>query len=308
MRKIVLFTLIFLGILVAALISSTFLIISPIVLAVPNDTITVDVNITSLSRITVLPQTLSFTAIPGSTDTAQTVDIYNTGSLNVSQLYAFVDTLEDENQRPYGISNSTYYAAGGVITFKNETYDKYFFAGRIEWNWTEDISNMLKANVNSPASWGFFKNTSYEYNWLVGNGTPPDTDLGGIYCNGTGTQFAFDEDVDNATQETRTPTTGSISSDGGDENWGYFSINRNTGTAPMYESCVAVSTDCTKIYIYTYDMRTNFQTCDNSRYIQFGNFTPSDPPHTLYLNVFIPNGIPSDPGSLNTSTFSVYAS
>jgi len=261
-----------------------------------SDTATINITIQAVAQITVWPDFLSWVNVePGKAGDTKLLDIINTGSINVTQIYAYVDTLEDETQRPYGSANATNYAAGGVIVFKNETYNKFFFAGRIEWNWTEDISNLNKNNVNSPVAWGFFKNTSFEYVWLLGNGTNG-------YCNNTGAQFAIEDDVDNGTAETRTPETTSISFDGGDANFGYFSINR--ASSPLYESCVAAYYDCSKIYIYKYDKRSGFSTCLNSRYIQQTSLPPSDV-HTLTLNVYIPYGIPN--GNLNLATLTVYA-
>ena len=269
----------------------------PLVLSQVSDTATVNVNVTAVSEITVLPTTLNWTNLqPGSSGTTQLLDITNTGSTNVSNIYAYVDTLTVETSRPYGIDNASAYAAGGVIVFKNETYNKFFFAGRIEWNWTEDISNLDTSAVTSPVAWGFFKNTSYEYVWLVGNGTDG-------FCNNSNAQFAIEDDVDQGTTETRSPTTTNINFDGGDTDYGYFSINR--ASSPLYESCVAVSADCTKIYIYRYDKRSGFTNCANSVYIQSSNLVPQQV-HTLTLNAYIPKGIPS--GDLATATFTVVAS
>jgi hypothetical protein len=275
-----------------------FLISCSAVFADANDTATVEVNVVEVAQITVMPDLLTWSAVlPGYAGGPKLLDIKNTGSKNVTNIYAYVDTLEDEAVRPYGSPNSTSYAAGGVIVFKNETYDKFFFAGRIEWNWTEDISNMQKTGVTSPVAWGFFKNTTYEYNWLVGNGT-------GGFCNNTATQFAIEDDPDNGTAETRTPTTTGIYCDQADENYTYCSVSRTT--APLYESCVAIYKDCSKIYIYKYDKRNqpNFALCGNSEYIQAPPLVPFET-HTLTLNVYIPLGIPF--GNLNTSTFTVYA-
>lgn len=255
---------------------------------------TVTVSISEVSQISVIPTTLTWSSInPGQSGTVKDLIIKNTGSLNVSNIYVYVDTLIDESSRPYNSGDATDYAAGGVIAFRNDTYNKYFFAGRIEWNWTENISNMYQANVDNPAAWGFFKNTSYEYNWLVGNGTD------GL-CNDSYAQFAIEDDVDNGTTATRTPTTTNINYDSGDEDYGYFSIDRTA----ISESCVAISADCQKIYVYKYDKRSGFTSCSNSSYIQTENLIPGDT-HTLTLNVYIPYGIPN--GTLNTSTFTVFA-
>jgi len=272
-----------------------FLISCSAVFADANDTATVEVNVAEVAQITVMPDLLTWSAVlPGYAGEPKLLDIKNTGSKNVTNIYAYVDTLEDEATRPYGFDDPLRYAAGGVIVFKNETYDKFFFAGRLEWNWTEDISNMQKTGVTSPVAWGFFKNTTYEYNWLVGNGT-------GGFCNNTGAEFAISDYPDNGTVETRTPSDASITFQQGVD-WGYFSINR--ATSPLYGSCVAAYYDCSKIYIYKYDKRSGFASCGNSEYIQAPNLVPGET-HTLTLNVYIPLGIPA--GNLNTAIFTVSA-
>jgi hypothetical protein len=261
-----------------------------------SDTVTVDVSVASVAQISVIPDILSWSNInPGSAGTVQSLNIKNTGSVNLTNIYAYVDTLEDEATRPYGFDDPSKYAAGGVIVFKNETYDKFFFAGRLEWNWTEDVGNDDLSAITSPVAWGFFKNTSYEYYWALGNGT-------GGYCNNTGAEFAISDYPDNGTVTTRTPSDAGITLQTGVD-WGYFSINR--ATSPLYGSCVAAYYDCSKIYIYKYDKRSGFGSCANSAYIQAPNLVPGET-HTLTLNVYIPLGIPA--GNLNTSTFTVYAS
>ncbi|MEM5773285.1 MAG: hypothetical protein QXL86_03660 [Candidatus Aenigmatarchaeota archaeon] len=259
------------------------------------DEATVNVKIEEAVQISVQPKTLSWEVYSGEAGTPQNLDIYNTGSKNVTQIHAYVDTLEDETERPYGSSNATKYAAGGVIVFRNSTNTNYYFAGRIEWNWTEDISNMNKNNVNSPVAWGFFKNTSFEYVWLLGSGSNG-------YCNDTDAEFAIEDDPDDGSESTRTPETTNIVRNDGDANFGYFSINR--ASSPLYESCVAAYYDCTKIYIYKYDKRSGFSNCENSMYIQETDLPPGQY-HTLTLNVYVPRGIPA--GNLNTATFTVYA-
>jgi hypothetical protein len=257
------------------------------------DTVTVDVNVASVAQISVIPDILSWSNInPGSAGTVQFLNIKNTGSVNLTNIYAYVDTLEDEATRPYGFDDPLKYAAGGVIVFKNETYDKFFFAGRLEWNWTEDVGNDDLSAITSPVAWGFFKNTSYEYYWALGNGT-------GGYCNNTGAQFAISDYPDNGTITTRTPSGAGITFQAGVD-WGYFSINR--ASSPLYGSCVAAYYDCSKIYIYKYDKRSGFGSCANSEYIQAPNLVPGET-HTLTLNVYIPLGIPA--GNLNTAIFTV---
>jgi hypothetical protein len=239
--------------------------------------------------------------MPGRTSTegSKLLDIINTGSQNVTNLYAYVDTEAKEPERPYKSDNATKYSVGGVIKLKNETYPEYYFAGRLEWNWTEELSNMVKTSVSSPAAWGFIKNTSYEYNWLLGKNSTTG------FCNDTDAQFALSDYKDNGTQSTRAPTTYNIDYQGGDAKWGYFNVRRFT--APVNASCVAAYYDCSKIYIYKYDRRTtpnDFTTCSNATSLQTSYLTPGEV-HTLTLDVFMPYGVPN--GNLNTATFTVYA-
>jgi hypothetical protein len=131
----------------------------------------------------------------------------------------------------------------------------------------------------------------------LGNGTEN--------CTSTDAQFAIEYDTDLGTTDTREPLATSITRNGGDANWSYFSVS--DASSPLYRYCVAAYYDCSKIYIYHYDKRTypNFATCANSGYIQQANLTPG---YTIILNVdaWVPNGYPA--GYLNTSIMTVYAS
>lgn len=283
----------------------SFLVYLPFADAQTTRTVTIEVSITGVSQITVNPTYLTFYGItPGTASQESKIDITNTGSLNVSQIYVYPDTIDDEAVRPYGIANSTYYAAGGVLVLRNETNLTRYWAGRLEWNSTEDISNMVKTAVSSPRAWGFLRNASNEYNWLVGNGTPT---VGGnaILCNRTDAQFAIEDDVDNGTSASRTPTTTDITNDGASGNYAYFSIGGSRQA--LRNHCVAVYSDCSKIYIYKYDKRSGFSTCLNSAYLQEFNLMPGEV-HTMNISVWMPLGIPATNGSLNQSTLTITSS
>jgi hypothetical protein len=269
------------------------------VLADANDTVTIDVNVSEAASIVVLPDSLNWSSVDtGQTGGTKYLSIKNAGSINVSQIYAYVDTLDSEPSRPYGSSDPTDFSAAGVIAIVNETDSGYFFAGRIEWNWTQDIPNHDWSAVTSPVAWGYFRNTSSDYVWVLGNGT------GTFGCNETGAQFAVEEDVDLGTTATRTPVITSITRNGGDTEWSYFSVD-NAGS-PLYQYCVAAYYDCSKIYVYHYDKRTspNFITCTNSGYLQEANLTSGNT-ITLSLDAWVSPGYPA--GYLNTSTLTVYA-
>lgn len=267
------------------------------------DTVTVDVSVNALSEITVAPTALNFTLTPGSAASFVTVDIKNTGSNNVSNVYAYPDTILTEHARPYGSASSLSYSAGGTLVMRNQTNNTIYFAGRLEWNESSVPSNLVTNDVNSPVAWGFFRNTSYEYAWVVGNGT--GTTPTNILCNDTGSQFGISDIADNGTTATRTPDASSVNFDAGDTSYGYFSVNRPS--APLYNSCVAVSSDCSRIYIYSYDKRSGFSSCANSKYLQGPALIPGST-HAINVSSYLPQGIPGIPGNLNTSVFTVSAS
>jgi len=286
---------------VVLLISATFSVLSTTVLAADDiDSATVDVSVNSVTQISVTPTTLGWTLNPGSAGSATSLGVKNTGSQNVKDIYAYTNTLDVETSRPYGTGDPSKYAASGVIVFHNSSDANFYFAGRLEWNWTSDVSGKDLSNISatSRVAWGFYKNTSNDYFWALGNGTDG-------FCNNTGAVFAIESDPDTGVTSTRSPSLDDTHYDGGDAIWGYFSVNR---TGSLYQSCVAALYNCTKIYIYKYDKRTgtgtNFATCSNSTYIQRANLVPGDI-HTLTLNVYTPSGIPA--GSLAQSQFTVYA-
>jgi hypothetical protein len=270
-----------------------------------NDTVIIDVNVSSISQITLLPATLSWTGVgAGTAGGHKNITVKNTGSLNLTQIYAYVDTLVNESTRPYGSGDPGRYSAGGVLTIRNETDTTYFYLGRIQWNWTQDIPNHNWGNVTSPIAWGYFTNLTDDYVWVLGNGTAG-------YCNNTTTQFAIEDNADVGTVATRTPDKASITLNGNDTNWTYFSVNR--ATSSLYQYCVAAYYDCSKIYIYKFDKRNsnpNFAGCSgNADYLYSGSGAegPLMPGSTIILKVdpWVPYGTPA--GNLNTTTLTVVA-
>jgi hypothetical protein len=276
--------------------SVSFLVFASTASAVSSSS-TLNVTIGSLTQITVSPSVLNFTGLsPGTQSATQSLDIKNSGSVNVTNIYASVTTIQDEPRRPYGTGISVNYSSGGVIVLKNSSDTVYRFAGRLEWNESSVPSNNNPTGFTSLVSRGFLRNTSYEYFWAIGNGTG----YGGatVYCNNTGAQFGISTLADNGTSATRSPAASAMATS--DANYGYFPQS----SGPLSGSCVAASYDCTKIYIYYYDKSAGIGSCTNAQYIQTIGLIPGTI-HTLTLAAYIPYGIPT--GSLNTTTFTVTA-
>ncbi len=294
------------GILVLVLVFATaFLLVSrsDIVFAYGDDNVTVDVSVTSLTEITVTPSVINWSGItPGQAGGTVNVDVKNTGSTNITNMYAFVTTITNETDRPYGSSYALDYSAGAVLTFRNESTSTYFWAGRLEWNWTEAISNTDRSDIDDPVGEGFLRNASAAFYWAIGNGSGTPT-LG--QCNDSLAQFAIEDDPDNGTIESRTPTVSDITREGGDTNFSYFRITRSGHF--LDGSCVAVGWECDKVYFYNFDRRTgafNATTCTASDWITAGPMAPNDI-EKVTADVWIPKGIPEGTMKPATWTFVV---
>jgi len=276
---------------------SLIILTAPTIVHAANDNVTIDVNISESSTIYVLPTTLNWTsADSGQEGGIKNITIQNIGSLNVTQIYINMDTLESEQNRPYGSDDPTEYSSGSVLTIRNESGGQFYFAGRLEWNWTQDIPTHSWAAVTDPVAWGFFRNTSSDYVWVLGNGTS-------YGCNDTDAQFAIEDDVDIGTLGTRTPDDTSIDTpDTSDENYGYFSDDR--ASSPTYRYCIAATASCDKIFIYHFDQRSGFTGCDTSQYIKENALAPGQTT-IVEVNPFIPAGMPS--GYLNQTILTVTA-
>jgi hypothetical protein len=266
---------------------------SLIVLAASNTT-DIDVNVSSFSQITLYPNYLNWTnIIAGTAGGHKNITVKNTGSVNVSSIYGWVDTLEDETTRPYGSDDPTSYAAGGVLTIMNETESKYFYLGRIEWNWTQDISSHDWSAVTSPISWGYFRNMSNDYVWVLGNGT-------GGRCNESSAQFSYETDIDLGTIATRKPdNTFSLTTiTAAPKEWAYAQITSGT----LAGHCIAAFYNCSKVFIYNFDKRSNFTDC--GEYLYNAQLSPGS---TIILraDAWVPRGIPA--GNLTRATLTIEA-
>ena len=275
------------------------------------DTMTVDVSVLATTVINIMQNSLTWTNIETGEETSmEVIDVKNVGSRNVTGMYGYVDTIDDETTNPTGSSTASDYAAGGVITFrKNDTGEDFWFTGRLEWNYTDPTGIELISLPVGSQSWGWFHNTSYEYVWAMVNGSEIN-DTGG--CNSTDTVFRINKYNDNGTALTRDLTTGANYVEGTFEeatpDWGLISFGAAAGS-PLDGYCVAAYRNCTKLYIYKYDRRTSgntdFDGCSNVAFLNTTNATAPGYVQKINLNVRMPYGIPT--GSMTQATLTIFA-
>jgi len=148
--------------------------------AITDANVTVNVNISSVGAIIVLPNALSWTTgalgsiNPGADSAVSNLIIKNTGSVNVSQIYMNASTVGDEQANPLQTADAAYYSAAGLVMVKNSTDTAYSHAGRLEWNisslLTDETLNL--AGTTGNFSHGWYRNASgNEYLWKLENGT-----------------------------------------------------------------------------------------------------------------------------------------
>jgi hypothetical protein len=256
----------------------------------PTSNVTVDVNVSTVGEITVLPSAISWIPVtPGTAGGQRNLTIKNTGSTNVTNIFSYMSTMNNESVRPYLSSNPSSYSAGGLLVFHNESNSSYAWAGRLEWNWTEDINNydnsestIAAAQGNVLVSRGFFRNASTSFVWAVGANSTNGR------CNESGAVFAIEDDDDDGTANTRRPNATFITLSGSDTEFGYFTVSRPTNG--LHGMCVAVNRTCDKVYAYKYDRRAGFLSCTNSNVIQ-GRLAPNEV-EMITADIYVPKGIP----------------
>jgi hypothetical protein len=252
----------------------------------------VTVQVTGLTQITVSPTNLTWGNInPGTTGGIKYLDIINSGSINISTVYGYADTLTSEPNNPILIGVPSSYSSGGVITFKlNQTGAANYYVDRLEWNISKPTS-AGGANCADALSWGYYRNASLgfsDYLWCIKNGTAINV-TNGTGCNSTGSQFFIETEADVGEPLTRQPdiSGGTVN---GQTDWGIF----NVSSGSLAGHCIATYIDCTKILIYKYDKRTspNFATCNSTANLRDVTLTPGSQ-FSINLDSWVPQGVPA---------------
>jgi len=294
----------------AALLLTLLLWKMPVALAVTVNQTTVSVNIASVTQITVLPTNFTFSGLQPTqenfTEATNGLIVKNSGSTNVSDLYASLSTVSDESTNPLGIGIASNFAAGGFVWIRNSTNTQYYHGGRLEWN----LSNLLTGEVlnlgatTTAFGHGFYRNaTGGDFLWKVENGT-------GGFCNNSGAKLTMKTNADSGLPSDRdfsgstNPNTYEAVSVTGGTDWGFFAL---PASGPLASYCVAAYEDCSKIFMYQYDKSGEFgSSCANSLYLTQNTIVPGDEFSYCYIGISIPAGVPA--GDTKQSLLTIWAS
>jgi hypothetical protein len=265
-------------------------------------TVTIAVNVSISAAITVTPSECVWNQVPagGAEQTPCQLTIRNSGSVNLTDVYASVNSFAVEGARPYGSAASAY-ASGAFLALRNSTGNAgYRFVNRLDWNETGPEAPSGFSQASGANSWGYLRNHTKNYLWsLEASG---DTTCRNI----TDANFTIKTCTDGQC------TTRNMGAD--DVALGTAVANNTewstwTFTAgPLDDYCVAVYKDCKKIMAYQWDLNGSLPTCNNKDYVYktttVDRFTP-DESFTVNLTVWVPRGIPS--GDTTNSTLTITA-
>ena len=242
----------------------------------------VTVEVSAVCQITVAPRNHTwFSVTPGSEGGIKTLNIRNSGSQNLANIYAYVDTIEVEQTNPIPTGDASRYASGGVLVL-NTSAGSFYYVGRLEWNVSKP-AGAGGSNCTNAKTWGWYRNaTAGNYLWCMVNGSDGT-------CNSTSAAIYIETEPDTGEPSTREPNTGGNPTNAF-ENWAVY----NFAAGPLSGHCVALYTDCSRMYIYKYDKRSNpnFGVCGGASYVRTEALTPSSE-FSVNLDVWVPQGIPA---------------
>jgi hypothetical protein len=255
------------------------------VLAASANQTNVTVQVASVTQMTVLPNVISWSSVnPGAIGGMTYIQIRNSGSVNITGISAYTDTLDTEPNNPYPAGTSSAFSSGSVLMIRqNVTGAGYNITDRLEWNVSRPAGTGT-TNCGSAIAWGYYRNVSNEYIWCLNNATEINTTHG---CNSTDTTFYIEQDADNGTADSRNPDLLASSDSLTQPDWGIFYFT----SGPLANYCIATHQTCTKILIYKYDRRSPFSACTSKvAYLRNTTLTPGDE-FTVNLDAWVPKGI-----------------
>jgi len=247
----------------------------------------VTINVSALMEITILPSKVIWSPVlPASIGGLKYIIIKNTGSLNISSVYFYADTLTSEPNNPVGLSADKYSSGSVLVIRKNESGAKFYYVGRLEWNVSKP-SNAGGTNCQNAIAWGYYRNVSGNYLWCLINGSEINATHG---CNSTGTALFIESDIDDGNPNTEQPNIQAQVDSLSEADWGIFYFT----SGPLADYCVATYRTCEKIFIYKYDKRSNpnFAACASKvEDLITTTITPGQE-RTVNLDVWVPQGMP----------------
>ncbi len=281
-----------------------------VVSAANTDTVVIDINVTQEVSIDVTPNSTSWYGVSvGSTTSATSFQIQNIGSVNISTIDA---SITNAASNPYGTGSASNFNAGDFIQMNASTNSSFYYINKKEFN------ESMPAYVTPPTDWTEGKDTGYfgrfrtvadgvdtgqEYLFFT-NRTAPSGN-----CSSNGVLLIA-----------KNPKTVSNSGDTDFSNSGNYTLvtlnpadNNTTGEGeiggghPLTGYCVQVSSDCSQVTFFHFNMAIDDGTnCGSDQYVFSGTLEPGNTTE-IWLRAKIPNGVSEGDVSQGTLTFTAAA-
>jgi hypothetical protein len=217
------------------------------------------------------------------------IQIENIGSANITHVW-FNATYP--TSRPFGTGNPSAQNAGNfVVLSKNMTSTAYWGINQLEYNETTTLYYVKDRAGNMPPNganykYGRFHNASGEYFWMIDAVTNCHTTGTHIYIGNISHTKTQTGTTNFQTGAFKTVTLTNI----GDNSYGYADI---TG-GPLSGLCVAVSSNCNRVFFSKWNADEPFHLCTNVNYAwdsaTDGNLVPGDS-FAMGIKANIPYGI-----------------
>lgn len=273
----------------------------------------VTVSVAETTSVTLTPDSYNFSGVTvGSTNfsdnPALNLIIENSGSTNITNIYAHPNTLESEQDNPLGTGLPGEYAAGRFLWMQNGTSDMYH-VGYLSWNITQDAGGKptgLNTGFTGPGeeSWGFYRNHTGDYIWAMNSSTNG-------YCNESDVTLRMKNETDSGAGSNRDLSIQSERVDydmgaDGTEGSEWAMLNSPATEGPLKGHYVATHQSCEKFYVFRFDSEGIFPVTGNDpQYIYSGNLVPGES-FSGDVGLSMPEGIPA--GDLNSTILTIYAS
>jgi hypothetical protein len=234
-----------------------------------SESATVTVNVSSKIMVDVTPATFSWSAVnPGSVADStkeasgySAIQIENIGSANITHVW-FNATYPAS--RPFGTGNPSIQNAGNfVVLSRRSTNTSYWAINLLEYNETQvlyyikDVAGNMPPN-NSAYRYGRFHNASGEYFWMINKVSACHTGAT-IYIG----KVAHTKTVTGSTNFNVPANYDSFAlTNIGDATFGYADIT----SGPLAGLCVAVSSDCNRVFFSKWNADKPFHKCANVNY------------------------------------------
>jgi len=246
------------------------------------DNATIDVEIGATAVITLNDTDVDFGIVsPMANSTQFGMLVTNTGSKDISNVYAWADTLKHNTTNPRGTSTSTNWIATSFLSLDNNTAgDDWYYVGNLVWNMSANYDNTtwtLSGEVNAFGDfWEGGSATTDLYYWEMTSGTSG-------FCNQSDTSIKIQ-----GTKNDKSTSTGtSLVADTQSTSWATWKV----GSGPWLNYCIASDVSCRYLYVYKWDYNSTFPACENRNYTTGGQTLSPSQTYTFRIKAIVPPNV-----------------